>query len=108
MSIQAFGPRGLTHNISCNQTSSAAVRVTSDQGCYTYQFVNTGGNQCWFSYGNSAALTVSIPVPGTPANGVSVLPNEIVVYNLNPNIYISCICASGQTTNIEVTPGEGM
>jgi hypothetical protein len=37
-----------------------------------------------------------------------VLPNEIVIYNLLPNVYISAICESGGTSNLLVTPGEGM
>lgn len=109
MSTQAFGPRGNTANIACNASASTAVQITSNPaGCYTYQFVNEGASKCFFAWGNEPNVTVSIPVPGTPGNGVPVLSNEIVVYRLNPNIYVSAICESGGSTNLMVTPGEGM
>lgn len=109
MSIQAFGPRGNTVNVSVNQTASAPVRVRSNPGGqYTYQFVNSGGNKCWFASGRDTSLTVAIPVPGTPANGIPILANEIVVYSLGPDAFISVICQTGEVTTLEITPGEGM
>lgn len=109
MSTQAFGPRGLTTLISCNDVASASVQVTSlPAGCYTYQLVNTGGNAVHFAYHSQKGVVAALPAAGTPANGVPVLPNEIVIYNLTPNAWFSAICASGLTTTLEVTPGEGM
>ena len=109
MTTQAFGPRGNTFNISCNESASVAVKITADPTpCFTYQFVNEGANKCYFAYGSDPRISVTIPTPGSPASGVPVLPNEIVIYRLNPNVYITAICESGQTTNLLVTPGEGM
>lgn len=78
------------------------------QSCYTYQFINSGNGKCWFAYGQQPNLTVTIPVPGTPAAAIPILPNEIVIYNLVPNAFFSVICGSGDTTTLEITPGEGM
>ena len=109
MSTQAFGPRGNTCNISCTSTASTPIQITSaPNNQFTYQFINTGSSKVYFGYGRDPGTTVTIPVPGTPANGVCVLPNEIVIYNLLPNVYISAICETGGTTNLLVTPGEGM
>lgn len=109
MSITAFGPRGQTANISCNQTASAPVQVKGTPGgMFTYQFVNGGGNTAYFAYNKEAGGTVTIPVPGTPGNGVPILSNEIVIYHLTPDAYITCICETGKTTNMLVTPGEGL
>lgn len=108
MSLQAFGPRGLTANISANGTASAAVRVRSTPpGHYTYQFVNSGGNKCWFASGNGVVV-VAIPTPGAPANGIPILANEIVVYNLSPDAFFSVICETGSVTTLEISVGEGM
>jgi hypothetical protein len=109
MSTQAFGPRGNTANISCNATASAAIQITSaPNNQFTYQFINTGSSKAFFAYANQPGVTAAIPVPGTPANGVCVLPNEIVIYNLLPNVWVSAICEAGGSTNLLVTPGEGM
>lgn len=109
MSLQAFGPRGNTANIACNQSASVAVQVTSSpSGCYTYQYINSGGNTAYVAASQDPKITVTIPTPGSPANGVAVLPNEIVIYNLTPNAWFSAICESGKTTNLLVTAGEGM
>ena len=109
MSITAFGPRGKSANIACNQTASVAVQVKgSPSGMYTYQFVNTGGNTAYFHYGSQAGITAEVPAAGSTGNGVPILSNEIVIYHLTPDAYISCICLTGQTTNIVVTPGEGL
>jgi hypothetical protein len=108
MSLNAFGPRGLTHNIAANTTASAALKiVSSPSGFYTFQFVNSGGNKCYFAWDSVGQVQANVPVPGTPGNGVPVLPNEIVVYSLGPNAFVSVICPVG-TTNLEVTVGEGM
>jgi hypothetical protein len=109
VSTQAFGPRGNTANISCTDSASTAVQVSSlPNNQFTYQFINSGSNKVYFAYSTQPNVVAVIPTPSTPANGVCVLPNEIVIYNLLPNCYISAICESGGTTNLLVTPGEGM
>lgn len=109
MSLQAFGPRGPTCNINCSDTASAPVQVTaSGQSCYTYQFMNIGASKCYFNWAASGGGSVSIPVSGTPSQAIPVLANEIVIYNLTPGAWITAICESGETTNLLVTPGEGM
>lgn len=109
MSIQAFGPRGNTFNIACNSSSSVPVRVVSSPaGCYTYHFVNEGADKCYFAWSRSPGVTVQIPVPGTPANGMPILPNEIVIYNLTPDAYFATITEAGDATNLLITAGEGM
>ena len=106
MSLNAFSPRGNTYNIACSQSASAALQIASDPLCDTYQFVNTGSSACYVAMGNSS-VSAAIPAAGTPANGIPVLPNEIVIYRFGPNAWASAICASGQTTNLLITVGEG-
>lgn len=77
-------------------------------GQYNYQLVNTGSETVYFTSGTLPTITCVIPTPGNPANGVPILPNEIVVYNLQPNAYFSVICEAGKTSNLLVTCGEGM
>lgn len=108
MSTQAFGPRGNTANISCSDVASVPVQIgSSTGGCYTYQFVNTGSKKAYVTAQVRPAAAV-IASPGSPANGVPILPNEIVIYNMVPDAWVSAICESGETTNLLVTPGEGM
>lgn len=82
--------------------------TSSPNNQFTYQFVNIGSSKVYFAYANQPGVQAVIPLDGTPANGVPILPNEIVIYNLLPNVYISTICEAGGTSNLLVTPGEGM
>lgn len=109
MSLQAFGPRGSTYLIAATDAASAPLKIESGPtGCYTYQFVNKGSNLCYFAWSQQNRPVAAIPAAGTPAQGVCILPNEIVIYNLCPNVFISAICETGLTTNLLITPGEGM
>ena len=109
MQLSAFGPRGLTANIAANQTASAPVKVVSSPSNFsTYQFVNVGGNTVYFAWDTTGGQAAAIPVAGTPAQGVPILSNEIVIYSLAPQAYISVICETGKTSNLLVTVGEGM
>jgi hypothetical protein len=108
MSIQSFGPRGNTANISCSATASTSEQITSaPNNCFTYQFMNIGAAKCFFAYSTQPGVVAQIPTPGNPKPSTCVLPNEIVVYNLQPNVWISAICETGATTNLLITPGEG-
>ena len=113
MSTQAFGPRGKTYNLAASDTASAPVQiVSSNSGCYTMQFVNVGSKAAYFSWGtkdgDGKCPPAEVPQAGSSGWGVPVLPNEIVIYNLVPEPWISVVCASGESTNLLVTPGEGM
>ena len=108
MSTQAFGPRGVTYNIACTDVSSTAINIVSDTFCFTYQFVNIGTNIAYFAVGTDNTVVAKVPTAATPALGVPVLPNEIVVYSFTPSAWIAAICSTGLTTNLLVTVGEGM
>lgn len=109
MALNAFGPRGLTYNIAANSTASVGLRLTSNPGGqYTYQFINEGSSKVWFAWSPQIGVTCTIPTPGNPANAVCVLPNEIVIYNLCPDAFLSVKCEAGESSNLLVSPGEGM
>lgn len=108
MSINAFGPRGNTYNIACTSTASTAVKIASDMMCSTYQFVNIGTSICYFAIGNSSTVAAVIPLSGTPANGIPVLPGEIVIYQFSPAMWVSAICPAAGTTNLLISVGEGI
>lgn len=109
MSLQAFRPYANSFLLPATDTAAAAVQVSSTPpGCFTYQFVNDGSNKVYFAWGSERGVLAAIPAAGTPANGIVVLPNEIVIYNLGPNAWISVICPPALTGQLRVTPGEGM
>lgn len=112
MSIQAFGPRGSTRafQISDTPTASGGGQVSSDPaGCYTYQFVNGGTKTAFMAFGRTRGVTAAVPpAGGAAANGVPILANEIVIYHCTPDAWFSFICASGESTTVYVTAGEGL
>lgn len=109
MSLQAFRPYANSFLLPSTQTAAVAVQLSSTPaGCFTYQFVNDSANKVYFAWANAAGVLAAIPTAGNPANGICVLPNEIVIYNLGPSAFISVICEAGQTGQLRVTPGEGM
>ena len=108
MSIQAFMPFGNTHAIAVTAGASTPEQITGSPGPITaYQFVNAGSSTCWVVMAGSPTNAV-IPAPGTPANGIPILPNEVVLYRGPADMFVSAICAGGFSTTLYVTPGEGM
>ena len=108
MSLNAFGPRSKTFFIPCTSTASSAVQITSDPMCDTYQFVNIGTSICYFAIGNFNTISAVIPQAGAPANGIPILPNEIVIYRFSPAMWVSAICPGTGTTSLLISVGEGM
>lgn len=107
MSLNAFGPRSNTYNIPVTGTASTPLQIVSDPLCDVYQFINTGAAIIFFTAQPYPTASV-IPMPGTPANGTPILPNEIVLYRFSPNAYVSAVCLTGQVSNLLVSVGEGM
>ena len=107
MSLNAFGPRSLTYSIPVTDSASTPLQITSDPLCDVYQFVNAGIAVAYMNAA-STAIPAVIPTIGTPANGVPILPNEIVLYRYSPGAYVSAVCKTGQRTTLLVSVGEGM
>jgi hypothetical protein len=108
MSIQAFMPFGNTHAIAVTAVASTPEQITGSPGPITaYQFVNSGSNPCWVVM-DPKGVNAVIPAPGSPANGIPILPNEIVLYRGPADMFVSAICGGGLSTTLYVTPGEGM
>ena len=111
MSTQPFVPQGNTVAVTPTTTSSATaignvggfspggVRVNNQTGTTVFiAFVGAGG-------------TVTIPVPGTPANGIPITASQVEVYTATGGspLYVACILASGTASgSIYFTPGEGV
>ncbi len=91
-------------------TMLIAVTNTSADNTFTYTrqvlITNAGTNMAFISFGATTQTTV-IPVAGTPANGIPVLPGTQVSYTLPLNAtHIGALTASS-TTTLYVTGGEG-
>lgn len=132
----AFGPQGLTFNVTTNATPATASAQTiqfvptSTGGSTTATYaginycpsqvrvVNTGTAIVYLSI-TSAARVAVVPTAGTPSQEYPVLPNEDVVFtlsaqpqqsqtgNTNLALFINTISASASQV-LNVTFGEGM
>lgn len=109
MSANAFTPSGNTAALSATDVSTATpIQVKGGNNNATQRkLYNAGTKDCFLAWGPSATLTAAIPVAGTPANGMPVAAGEISVESFPPNAYFAVVCASGQTTTLYITPGEG-
>jgi hypothetical protein len=119
MSSNAFAIQGNTVALAVTSTAHSAVQIdapTNGPGNINFVVCNIGTSLGYISYappgpGNSApspTLAAVIPTDGTPANGYPVLAGSKETITAPPGSYWSAICASGLTTTITVTPGEGV
>lgn len=90
--------------------AAAGVQVPGDGGSVwnTFHFVNVGAKTAYMRQSPTADRLAGVPAPGTPAAGVAILANEVVIYGCSPGAFFSFVCAPGESTTIDVTPGEGM
>lgn len=112
MSTQAFSPRGKTYELDVTDSAHSAVQILgAPTNQTTYQLVNAGASTCFVAFGptsTSASVTPSAPTNTTPGYGVPIVSGEIVTYNGIPNAWFSAICASGLSTSLFITAGEGL
>jgi hypothetical protein len=99
--MQAFTPGAvLTVNLAVTATTgNVAIVGSSNQLLLT----NAGGNDCFIELGTASTQEAAT------TTGMPVLARDkiLITRNLDQD-YIAAICASGQTTTLYITPGEGI
>lgn len=108
-----FSPLGNTVVISAASTAPTAVQVSPTSGQMNvgqYRCVNSGTVMVFLGVGSTATIAGSravIPIAGTPASGVPLMPGAVEILRFNENSYITAITSSG-TATVYVTPGQGL
>lgn len=114
--MKPFQQQGNTQMVTANTSGSVPtpvqVQALTGMGPLNYLITNVGANTAWVGYGkDSATATANAVIPTTgAANGkfcVPVLPLTQISMAAPPNFFFTGITASG-TSDIHVTPGEGM
>ncbi len=98
----AFNPIGNTMCIAVTNTSADNTFTFTRQVIIT----NSGTNVAFISFGTTPQTTV-IPVAGTPANGMPILPGTQVSFTLPLNATHMGALTASSTTTLYATGGEG-
>lgn len=73
--------------------------------------VNLSTNTVYVAFGSVAGVVAAIPVAGSPALGMPVLPNAIEVFSVpggdGSGTRIAAIAGVAGPSNVTFTPGEG-
>src|SRR5690348_475923 len=108
MSNDAFRPTGATVTVDGTARQAVCDQQTSHM---QYRVRNLAGTAAYFAWntpkissGGTPSMSVTLPVAGTPQDGViGMLPSSVEVFTLPTGAWFM---ASGGT--FEVTPGEGV
>lgn len=115
MSNQAFQSQGNTVALAPTSSQVGPTQVPG-LGSSSYKIQNVGPNTAFFVASSGVfnngvmqapSVTVTIPVSGTPANGIPIQSGATQVITAPPNCWFSAICASTQSATLYITPGEG-
>ncbi len=115
MSNQAFQSQGNTVVLTPTSTQVGPTQVQGISSS-SYKIQNVGPNTAFYvasagvilnGVSTAPAVTVTIPVFGTPANGIPIQSGATQVITAPPNCWFSAICASTQSATVYITPGEG-
>jgi len=105
--MTAFVPLGNTAAITAATSAPTGVQIT---GALQYRVINNGTITAYLGIGKTAAqaqTAAAIPVSGTPASGLPLVPGAVEIISANDGAFFSAITASS-TTTIFVTPGDGV
>lgn len=110
MSANAFAPQPTNSAcLACTDVSTAVpIQVKGVLNNATQRLIsNLGSKTVFLASGAASTLVAVAPVAGTPANGTPIAAGAIMVFSFPPNAYFAAICASGETSTLYITPGEG-
>lgn len=105
--MTAFVILGNTIAITAATSAPTGVQIT---GALQYRVVNNGTITAYLGIGKTdaqAQTAAVIPVSGTPATGIPLVPGAVEIISANDGAFFSAITASGSTT-IFITPGDGV
>lgn len=83
-------------------TGNIAIGGAGDQ----VVLVNSGANVAYVNFGTDNTVAAAIPVSGTPASGMPLLPNSRTVFSLGSATFLAVI-ASATGNTLLLTPGWG-
>lgn len=86
-------------------TASANVAIPITPYTQT-RFVNVGTNVVYIALGTDNTVTAGIPVSGTPAAGIPLLPNAERVLSTGNARYVAALSSATGNT-LFITPGTG-
>lgn len=110
MSANAFAPQPTNSAcLACTDVSTATpIQVKGALNNATQRLVfNAGTKTVFLAWGAAVSVVAAIPVVGTPANGTPIAAGAIMTLSFPPNAYFAAVCASGETSTLYITPGEG-
>lgn len=112
--LHTFRPLAKTGKISCTSTASSGAQVATNAPAEAvdYLLFNNGTSEVFLNWGDSASdATAALPtgVGGSAARGIWVPAGAQISVRLNQtNLYFSAICNSGESTELQITPGLGL
>ncbi len=114
MSSNAFSPQ-TGSGIQCveidvTDTASTAKQCKGGNNNATQRLVDNSGassNECWLAWGPDATAAATIPTNSANGTGIHIGAGAILTLSFPVNAWFSAICATGKTTSLYITPGEG-
>lgn len=94
-------------------TSTAATTQVQASGSSSVptmkklRIYNAGPNAAFIIGGNASVATATVPTGGVGSLGeMPIAPGSVEVFQM-PVSHLSCVCKSGESALLYVTPGEG-
>ena len=109
--IATFAP-AQTKTVPISVTSTAATTQVQAAGSSTQstmkklRIYNAGPNVAFILGGNSSPGTAAAPTSFASPGDLPIAPGSVEVFQM-PVSHLSCVCKSGETATLYVTPGEG-
>lgn len=105
MSMLAFTP-GLSGTIAVTATS-ARLNLSATAGPKLYVY-NAGSSECFIAFGDSTVTAVAGGNTTAATGSMSVPAGAFFVIEIGLNAtYVAAVCASGNTTTLRLTRGDG-